>query len=203
MIERILIAVEHEDVSKSINVSDVSLVVSNLATVLSYGAVQIDDPGFVKTTAKLYAQISGERRVGPFPNDLLRKAREIPRQLSTSYPGHSVQYSMPPADVASYGWRIAFLFGGTHGLRQLHAAPFTQKIPEFLRMHAVSKNPIRELLQEHRPAVLAAAGVAAVVGGFTGILYGFVPAYLVHSLHYSPSETALALTTLLLELLRA
>ena len=36
------------------------------------------------------------------------------------------------------------------------------------------------------------------MGGFTGILYGFVPAYLVHSLHYSPSETALALTTLLL-----
>jgi MFS transporter, MHS family, proline/betaine transporter len=65
-------------------------------------------------------------------------------------------------------------------------------------MHAVSKNPIRELLQEHGPAVLAAAGVAAVVGGFTGILYGFVPAYLVHSLHYSPWETALALTTALL-----
>ena len=65
-------------------------------------------------------------------------------------------------------------------------------------MHAVSKNPIRELLQEHGAAVLAAADVAAVVGGFTGILYGFVPAYLVHSLHYSPSDTALALTTALL-----
>jgi MHS family proline/betaine transporter-like MFS transporter len=73
-----------------------------------------------------------------------------------------------------------------------------EESPEFLRMHAVSKNPIRELLQEHGPAVLAAAGVAAVVGGFTGILYGFVPAYLVHSLHYSPSETALALTIALL-----
>ena len=109
-----------------------------------------------------------------------------------------IQYSMPPADVASYGWRIAFLLGGFMGCVSYMLRRSLEESPEFLGMHAVSKNPIRELLQEHGAAVLAAAGVAAVVGGFTGILYGFVPAYLVHSLHYSPSDTALALTTALL-----
>ena len=118
--------------------------------------------------------------------------------LVATFVNLGIQYSMPPADVASYGWRIAFLLGGFMGCVSYMLRRSLEESPEFLRMHAVSKNPIRELLQEHRPAVLAAAGVAAVVGGFTGILYGFVPAYLVHSLHYSPSETALALTTLLL-----
>lgn len=118
--------------------------------------------------------------------------------LVATFVNLGIQYSMPPADVASYGWRIAFLLGGFMGCVSYMLRRSLEESPEFLRMHAVSKNPIRELLQEHRPAVLAAAGVAAVVGGFTGILYGFVPAYLVHSLHYSPSETALALTTALL-----
>jgi MFS family permease len=118
--------------------------------------------------------------------------------LVATFVNLGIQYSMPPADVASYGWRIAFLLGGFMGCVSYMLRRSLEESPEFLRMHAVSKNPIRELLQEHGPAVLAAAGVAAVVGGFTGILYGFVPAYLVHSLHYSPSETALALTTALL-----
>jgi MFS family permease len=118
--------------------------------------------------------------------------------LVATFVNLGIQYSMPPADVASYGWRIAFLLGGFMGCVSYMLRRSLEESPEFLRMHAVSKNPIRELLQEHRPAVLAAAGVAAVVGGFTGILYGFVPAYLVHSLHYSPSDTALALTTALL-----
>jgi MFS family permease len=38
----------------------------------------------------------------------------------------------------------------------------------------------------------------AVIGGFNGMLYGFLPAYLVQSLHYSPSQTAWAMTTALL-----
>jgi MHS family proline/betaine transporter-like MFS transporter len=118
--------------------------------------------------------------------------------LVATFVNLGIQYSMPPADVASYGWRIAFLLGGFMGCVSYMLRRSLEESPEFLRMHAVSKNPIRELLQEHGPAVLAAAGVAAVVGGFTGILYGFVPAYLVHSLHYSPSETALALTIALL-----
>jgi MFS family permease len=109
-----------------------------------------------------------------------------------------IQQALPPADVASYGWRIAFLLGGFIGCVSYLLRRSLEESPEFLRMHSVASNPISELLREHGKAVLTAAGVAAVIAGFTGILYGFVPAYLVQSLHYSASQTALAMTTALL-----
>jgi MFS family permease len=55
-----------------------------------------------------------------------------------------------------------------------------------------------EVLRYDWKAALTAAGVAATVAGFTGMLYGFVPAYLMQTLHYTPSQTALAMTTALL-----
>lgn len=109
-----------------------------------------------------------------------------------------IQHALPPADVASYGWRIAFLLGGLIGCVSYMLRRSLEESPEFLRMHSVASNPIRELLHEHGRAVLTAAGIAAVVGGFNGMLYGFVPAYLVQSLHYTPSHTALAMTVALL-----
>lgn len=109
-----------------------------------------------------------------------------------------IQHVLPPADVVSYGWRIAFLLGGLIGCVSYMLRRSLEESPEFLRMHSVASNPIRELLREHGKAVLTAAGVAAVIGGFNGMLYGFVPAYLVQSLHYTPSHTALAMTVALL-----
>jgi MFS transporter, MHS family, proline/betaine transporter len=109
-----------------------------------------------------------------------------------------IQYALPPADVASYGWRIAFLLGGFIGCVSYLLRRSLEESPEFLRMHSVASNPISELLREHGKAVLTAAGVVAVVGGFNGMLYGFVPAYLVQTLHYSASQTALAMTTALI-----
>jgi MFS transporter, MHS family, proline/betaine transporter len=109
-----------------------------------------------------------------------------------------IQSVLPPAEVASYGWRIAFLMGGFIGCVSYLIRRSLEESPEFLRMHSVATNPVRELLQDHGRAVLVAAGVAAVVGGFNGILYGFIPAYLVRVLHYSPSITALAMTAALL-----
>jgi MFS family permease len=109
-----------------------------------------------------------------------------------------IQYALPPADVASYGWRVAFLLGGFIGCVSYLLRRTLEESPEFLRMHSRSSNPVRELLREHGKSVLTAAAVVAVVGGFNGMLYGFIPAYLVQSLHYSPSQTALAMTTALL-----
>jgi MFS transporter, MHS family, proline/betaine transporter len=109
-----------------------------------------------------------------------------------------IQYALPPADVASYGWRIAFLLGGLIGCVSYLMRRSLEESPEFLRMHSPASNPIRELLRDHGRAVVTAAAVAAVVGGFNGMLYGFIPAYLVQSLHYSASQTALGMTTALL-----
>jgi MFS family permease len=109
-----------------------------------------------------------------------------------------IQYVLPPADVASYGWRVAFLLGGLIGCICYALRRSLEESPEFLRMRTHSTSPILEVLREHGKAVLTAAGIVAVVGGFNGMLYGFMPAYLVHSLHYSASQTALAMTTALL-----
>jgi len=109
-----------------------------------------------------------------------------------------IQSALPPADVATYGWRVAFLLGGFIGCISYLMRRSLEESPEFLRMHSVAAHPVFELLREHWKAVLTAAGVVAAVGGFTGMLYGFVPAYLVQSLHYTPSQTALAMTTALL-----
>lgn len=109
-----------------------------------------------------------------------------------------IQHALPPADVASYGWRIAFLLGGFIGCVSYLLRRSLEESPEFLRMHSLAAHPVSELLREHWKAVLTAAGVAAAVAGFTGTLYGFVPAYLVQGLHYSPSQTALAMTIALL-----
>ena len=109
-----------------------------------------------------------------------------------------IQHALPAADVASYGWRIAFLLGGFIGCVSYVMRRSLEESPEFLRMHSVAANPVRELLREHGRTVLVAAGVAAVIGGFNGMLYGFVPAYLVQSLHYAPPQVAWGMTTALL-----
>jgi len=109
-----------------------------------------------------------------------------------------IQYALPPTDVAAYGWRVAFLLGGSIGCVSYLMRRSLEESPEFLRMRSHPASPASEVLREHWKAVLTAAGVVAAVGGFTGILYGFVPAYLVQTLRYAPSQTALAMITALL-----
>ena len=109
-----------------------------------------------------------------------------------------IRYALPPADVAAYRWRVAFMLGGLIGSVSYLMRRSLEELPEFLRMRFHPASPTSEVLREHWKAVLTAAGVVAAVGGFTGMLHGFVPAYLVQTLHYSPSQTALAMTTALL-----
>lgn len=108
-----------------------------------------------------------------------------------------LQYALPPADVASFGWRIAFLIGGLTGCVSYMLRRSLKELPEFLRMHNVSRHPLLEVVRDHWAALLTGAGVAAVIAGFNGILYGFVPSYLVQELHYSAPVMAAAMTTAL------
>jgi MHS family proline/betaine transporter-like MFS transporter len=86
-----------------------------------------------------------------------------------------IQHLLPPADVASYGWRVAFLLGGLIGCICYALRRSLEDSPEFLRMRSHPTSPILEVLRQHAKAVLTAAGVAAVIGGFNGVLYGFMP----------------------------
>jgi MFS transporter, MHS family, proline/betaine transporter len=109
-----------------------------------------------------------------------------------------IQHVLSSEQVASDGWRVAFLFGGLVGCVSYLMRRSLEESPEFLRMHSIARSPIAEVLRQHWKAALTAAGAVAVICSFNGMLYGFVPAYLVQSLHYSASQTAAAMTISLL-----
>lgn len=109
-----------------------------------------------------------------------------------------IQHALPPQEVADYGWRIAFLFGGVIGLVSFALRRKLEESPEFVSLHGkASRHPLGELFRHHGRSVLVAAGVAAIIAGFNGMLYGFVPAFLVKTLNYPAPEVALAMTVAL------
>lgn len=87
-LEDILTRIEKDLGPKASALNDLNDVSSKLATVFSHMKLSPGDADFADTVAKLFVQITGERRVGPFTPAHLKKVREIPRRLSTSYPGH-------------------------------------------------------------------------------------------------------------------
>lgn len=109
-----------------------------------------------------------------------------------------IQYALPPQDVASYGWRIAFLFGGVIGIISFALRRKLEESPEFVNLHGkASRHPLKELVRDHGRSLIVAAGIAAIIAGFNGLLYGFMPAFLVRSLGYAAPEVALGMTSAL------
>jgi MFS transporter, MHS family, proline/betaine transporter len=110
-----------------------------------------------------------------------------------------VQRMFSPAEVADYGWRVAFLLGGAIGVVSFLLRRKLEESPEFLKLHAnVERHPLRELMRHHTREMLVAAGIAAAIAGFNGILYGFIPAYLGQTLQYAPTDIAISMTAALL-----
>lgn len=105
----------------------------------------------------------------------------------------AIQSFMSSADAASYGWRVAFLFGGFCGIASYWMRRRLDESPEFERMRgAVVKQPFRETLRHHGRQVLAGVMAIAVMAGVNGILYGHMPAFLVQQLHYEPRVAAVS-----------
>ncbi|WFT80011.1 MULTISPECIES: MFS transporter [unclassified Methylobacterium] len=111
----------------------------------------------------------------------------------------ALQSWLPPAVMAEYGWRIAFLIGGLFGLVSFWLRRSLEETPEFLRLqHLAARSPVGEVLRLHRRAVLAGIGIVALTAGFNGILFAHMPAYLIQVLHYPPKTVALAMNLALL-----
>lgn len=62
--------------------------VEKLATVLPHVKLEPGDKGFASAVTTTYLRLTGDRQVGPFSPEVLKRVREIPRLLSSSYPGH-------------------------------------------------------------------------------------------------------------------
>ena len=96
-------------------------------------------------------------------------------------------------DIATYGWRIGFLFGGVIGLLSFWLRRKLEETPEFAQMkHLAAKHPLAELLRDHWRPVLLGIATTAVVAAFNGLLFAHMPAYLVKVLHYDPQRVAVA-----------
>lgn len=102
---------------------------------------------------------------------------------------------LPPAQVAEHGWRIAFMIGGLAGLLSFMMRRAMEESPEFARMKALAaRHPIREVVQTYRGPVLAGIGIIAATGGFNGLFFAHMPAYLSRVLAYDPRQAVVAQT---------
>ena len=102
---------------------------------------------------------------------------------------------LAPADVAAWGWRIGFLFGGVTGLGSYLLQRTLEETPEFKVMKqnaSAARRPFAEVFQKHTGAVLAGIAAIAVVGCFNGLLFAHMPAYLSTVLHYDPRTANVA-----------
>lgn len=101
-----------------------------------------------------------------------------------------------PGDlVAAYGWRVAFVLGGLGGLLSFALRRSLEESPEFARMKQLaSRQPFREVLSGHlAPVALGVAGIAAT-GGFNGLFFAHMAAYLSGVLGYSPRQAVVSQT---------
>ncbi len=102
---------------------------------------------------------------------------------------------LAPPEIAAWGWRIGFLFGGVTGLGSYLLQRSLEETPEFRQMKqkaSASRRPFAEVLQTHTGAVVAGTAAIAVVGGFNGLLFAHMPAYLATVLHYDPHTANVA-----------
>ncbi len=100
---------------------------------------------------------------------------------------------MPPAEAASIGWRIAFVIGGLTGLASFAIRRRLQESAEFEALRGqASRTPVRELFRDYPRPILIGIGTSAATSVFNGMMFAYLPAYLVKVLHYAPAEASLA-----------
>ncbi|RYB07981.1 MFS transporter [Lichenibacterium ramalinae] len=105
----------------------------------------------------------------------------------------AVNTLMPPEAAAATGWRVAFVFGGLTGLASLAIRRRLHESPEFAALRGVAaRTPLRELFGAYPMPVLIGIGTSAATSAFNGMMFVYLPAYLVRVLHHAPAEAAWA-----------
>jgi MFS family permease len=107
----------------------------------------------------------------------------------------TVRTLLDPADVAVYGWRIAFIIGGLGGILSFVLRRSLEESPEFARMKSLaSRQPFRELLRTHARHVFIGCGILAGTATFNGLFFSHMPAYLSTVLQYDPRQAVFSQT---------
>ena len=102
---------------------------------------------------------------------------------------------LPPESIPAYGWRIAFMIGGLSGLLSFWLRRSLEESPEFARMKALAvRQPFREVLSTHLAPVLLGVGALAATGGFNGLFFSYMAAFMSNVLKFDPKQAVLAQT---------
>ena len=97
-------------------------------------------------------------------------------------------------EIAAWGWRIGFLFGGVLGIGSFLLRLTLEESKEFSRIRAVagaSAVPLAEVVRKYPLAVVVGVGILAVTAGFNGLLFA-MPAFLPQTMGYDAVTAILA-----------
>ena len=93
-------------------------------------------------------------------------------------------------DIASWGWRLGFLFGGVFGLISFWLRLSLEETREFQQMRSVaSGKPFGELVKSHPANVAVGVAALTATAGFNGLLFA-MPALLPRTMNYTPGEAS-------------
>jgi MFS transporter, MHS family, proline/betaine transporter len=107
----------------------------------------------------------------------------------------AVRSWLPAALVPTIGWRMAFVLGGLGGLLSFVLRRSLEESPEFARMKALAaRQPFREVLQSHLASVVVGVSIIAATGGFNGLFFAHMAAYMSGVLHYDPRQAVISQT---------
>jgi len=102
-----------------------------------------------------------------------------------------------PEQVAGWGWRLGFLFGGICGFGSFWLRLSLEETQAFTALrNQTSKRPFVELVQSRPMAMIVGVGALVATGGFNGLLFA-MPTLLPAIMDYSAVEAAVAQSILL------
>jgi MFS family permease len=107
----------------------------------------------------------------------------------------AVRTWLPADQVATMGWRIAFVIGGGGGLLTFVLRRSLEESPAFARMKALAlRQPFREILRAYRTRVAVGISILAATAGFNGLYFAHITAYMSGVLAYDPRQVVVSQT---------
>lgn len=106
----------------------------------------------------------------------------------------TVHNTLTVDEIAAWGWRVGFLFGGVLGIGSFLLRLTLEESKEFARIRSVagaSAAPLAEVVRKYPLAVVVGVGILAVTAGFNGLLFA-MPAFLPQTMGYDAVTAILA-----------
>jgi MFS transporter, MHS family, proline/betaine transporter len=108
-----------------------------------------------------------------------------------------LQAVLPTTAMDSYGWRIPFLLAAPLGLVGLYIRLRLDDTPDFKELSAtdnIAKSPLREAVTTSWRSILQVIGVMIIFNIGYYVVFTFLPAYFIKTLHFSKGDAFLSVT---------